>query len=562
MHARTASAALIAALVLTPAMARDKTSPLVRINHIVVIYQENHSFDNLYGGWEGVDGLANVKVAQIAQSGEPFRCLKQNDVNLNSPPLAAVCAEAGENAGSAFGNAPFLIDDFIKAGDRTCPPAGASAPNGVPKGSGLPGGCTRDLVHRFYQEQYQIDGGRMDRYAAGSDALGLAIGYYDTRRLPIYKYLHRRGHPRYVIADNFFQAAFGGSFLNHQWLIAARTPEWSGAIDDGSASDLHSVVDVNGMPVNYGLYASPAGAAVRDGALTASCNPAAGRAPTPQDVVCGDFAVNTIMPFAWPYAPGTSDTKRLPMLTTRTIGDSLSAAHIGWAWYSGGWANAEGDPKQPGYTNGDGPACADPNAMPNSAWPKCPDKLFQFHHQPFNYFANFAPGTAARAQHLRDEAEFIELARGSRPHRCKLQPVSFVKPAGAENEHPGYASESAGNDHLVELLKAIESGACARDTMIVVTYDEFGGTADHVPPPGKANGKGAYDRWGPGTRIPALVIAPFLKRDFAVDHVVHDTTSILATIERRFGLAPLGTRDAAVKDLSSVFDAGAPRNGR
>lgn len=140
--------------------------------------------------------------------------------------------------------------------------------------------------------------------------------------------------------------------------------------------------------------------------------------------------------------------------------------------------------------------------------------------------------------------------------------MSFVKPTGAENEHPGYASESAGNDHLVELLKAIESGACARDTMIVVTYDEFGGTADHVPPPGKMNGKGAYDQWGPGTRIPALVIAPFLKRDFAVDHVVHDTTSILATIERRFGLAPLGTRDAAVKDLSSVFDAGAPRNGR
>jgi phospholipase C len=83
------------------------------------------------------------------------------------------------------------------------------APNGVPNGTGLPGGCTRDLVHRFYQEQYQLNDGRQNRYVTGSDAVGLAMGVYDTRALPIYEYLHRRGHPRYAIADNFFQAAFG-----------------------------------------------------------------------------------------------------------------------------------------------------------------------------------------------------------------------------------------------------------------------------------------------------------------------------------------------------------------
>ena len=90
-----------------------------------------------------------------------------------------------------------------------------SAPNGVPNGSGLPGGCTRDLVHRFYQEQYELNDGRQNRYVTGSDAVGLAMGVYDTRALPIYSYLHRRGHPDDAIADNFFQAAFGGSFLNH-----------------------------------------------------------------------------------------------------------------------------------------------------------------------------------------------------------------------------------------------------------------------------------------------------------------------------------------------------------
>jgi phospholipase C len=105
----------------------------------------------------------------------------------------------------------------------------------------------------------------------GSDAIGLTMGRYDTRRLPEYRYLHRPGHPRYAILDDFFQAAFGGSFLNHQWLVAAATPTWPGAVDDGSADDLHSVVDRDGMPTSYPLYVSPLGDAVEDGALTASC---------------------------------------------------------------------------------------------------------------------------------------------------------------------------------------------------------------------------------------------------------------------------------------------------
>ena len=80
-----------------------------------------------------------------------------------------------------------------------------------------------------------------------------------------------------------------------------------------------------------------------------------------------------------------------------------------------------------------------------------------------------------------------------------LPTVSFVKPYGAENEHPGYASESNGSDHLVDLLKTIRRGPEAKSTLVVVTYDEFGGQWDHVSPP-------KVDAWGPGTRIPALVL--------------------------------------------------------
>jgi acid phosphatase len=532
---------------------------LSRIKHIVVIYQENHSFDNLYGRWEGVNGLRHApraRTIQVNQAGVPYECLLQDDVNLTSPPLSVRCTDTttGTEFTSHFRNRPFTIDDYIPPSATTCPPPGVFAPNGIPNGQGLPGGCTRDLVHRFYQEQYQLNDGRQNRYTTGSDAVGLTQGVYDTRALPIYRYLHGRGHPRYAIADNFFQAAFGGSFLNHQWLIAASNPVWTGALNDGSADDLHSVVDANGMPNNYPLYVSPLGTAVKDLALTASCNPPANRPPTPPGVLCGDFAVNTIQPPFQPYAPGTPVARRLPAQTAPTIGDRLSDEGVDWAWYSGGWSNANGDIGATGWSNGTGPSCSDPDTIDGAVFPNCPDKLFQFHHQPFNYYASFAPDRPARAAHLRDEQEFLQLA-GSSERACNLKPVSFIKPIGAENEHPGYASETAGSSHLIQLLQAVQDSRCARDTMVVVTYDEFGGQWDHVTPPGQGGKRGPHDVFGPGTRLPALVIAPFLRGRFVVDHTQYDTTSIVATIERRFDLEPLSSRDAAVNDLSRVFHA-------
>ena len=81
--------------------------------------------------------------------------------------------------------------------------------------------------------------------------------------------------------------------------------------------------------------------------------------------------------------------------------------------------------------------------------------------------------------------------------------------------------------------------------VIIVTYDENGGFWDHVAPP-------AGDRWGPGSRVPTIVISPFARRRF-VDHTYYDTTSILKFIETRWKLAPLGPRDAAANDLTAAF---------
>jgi phospholipase C len=131
----------------------------------VVIYEENHSFDNLDGGWERVNGLRDADPShtrQVNQAGASYDCLLQNDVNLTSPPLSARCTNAAPAFSSHFFNEPFRIEDYIAPEDTTCPTPGVFAPNGMLKGSGEPGGCTRDLVHRFYQEQYQLDGGRQD----------------------------------------------------------------------------------------------------------------------------------------------------------------------------------------------------------------------------------------------------------------------------------------------------------------------------------------------------------------------------------------------------------------
>jgi acid phosphatase len=307
----------------------------------------------------------------------------------------------------------------------------------------------------------------------------------------------------------------------------------------------HSLLDANGFPnATYPLYVPTT--TVRDAAATQAC----GLTTTVAGFACGDLAVNTVQPW---YQPTSAFGAKVPPVSTQaTIGDELSAKDVSWAWYSGGWDDANGNVGGRGYTNGDGTSCTNPNSAPapldavgNGGAPYCPDKSFQTHHQPFNYYANYAPGTPGRA-HLQDEQDFLHAVQ-----TAALPAVSFVKPLGLENEHPGYASEANGSDHLVELIQAIEDGPEAGNTLIVVTYDEFGGQWDHVPPPGLGT-TGASDSFGPGTRIPAIVIGRSLTTS-TVDHTVYDTTSILATIEHRFGLAPLGSRDAAVPDLSSVF---------
>ena len=104
----------------------------------------------------------------------------------------------------------------------------------------------------------------------------------------------------------------------------------------------------------------------------------------------------------------------------------------------------------------------------------------------------------------------------------------------------------SGDIHIAELVARIKASPLWASTAIIVTYDENGGFWDHVAPP-----KG--DRWGPGTRIPAIIISPYARKAY-VDHTSYDTTSILKFITLRFGLEPLPGVRAAAGDLTTAFE--------
>jgi phospholipase C len=213
--------------------------------------------------------------------------------------------------------------------------------------------------------------------------------------------------------------------------------------------------------------------------------------------------------------PATAAANALvPNQTMPTIGDRLNDASVNWAWYSGGW---------------------------NNALAGNPDALFQFHHQPFAYFTKYADGTALKAAHLKDETDFMAAAAAG-----TLPPVSFVKPLGGNNEHPGYTDLMTGENHTIALINAVRNGPNWKDAAIIITYDEHGGFWDHVPPP-------KIDKWGPGSRVPAIIISPYAKNNY-IDHTQYETVSILAFIEKRWNLPALGTRDAAAANLTNAFD--------
>lgn len=436
--------AFTAALLASTVAFAQAPDPLAKIGHIVVIFDENRSFDSMFGHFPGANGLANAgdHAIQIGPDGKPYKSLPQ--------PIDSHIKAVDPRFPANLPNRPFDLAHYVAIGDKT-----------------------GDLIHAFYQEQMQINGGTMNRYAAVSDAAGLTMGYYDTSKTYIWKLAKE-----YTLGDAMFHSAFGGSFLNHAFLVcscAFRFPE---------------------APASMVAQVGPDGAMIKNGQVTPD-----------------GFAVNTTQSVYLHNPKLTDTTKLVPPQTMPHIGDRLDAKGVNWAWYSGGYDDAMAGK---------------------------PSEDFQFHHQALAYFQDLAPGTPGQKAHLKDYKDFVHDIQAN-----TLPPVVFYKPIGEFNEHPGYADIATGDKHLREVVAMLQESPVYKDMLIVITYDENGGAWDHVAPPRR-------DKWGPGTRIPLVVVGPMVKTGY-VDHTPYDFGSILRTIELRFGAAPVNEIDGNAYPLVGLL---------
>jgi len=497
-HRRVALALLatVSALSCQASLAAD----LSKIQTIVVLYPENRSFDHLYGLFPGANGIANATREQTIQ----------RDHDESELPHLQVWNATGEPDPNypKLPNAPFRID---------APPVSKSASD-----------VLLSPIHAYYHNIEQINGGKNDMFAAMSTVGGYTMGYFDGSSMKLWQWAKE-----YTLADNFFMGVFGGSYLNHQYLVCACAPTFKDAPEF-----MHAVLDDKGK-----LKKMPDSPSARDGAVKTYSGGLGGQ------VTPDGYTVNTTQP---PYQPSglppadggsleLADPKGdnrlglpLPPSTMKTIGDTLSAKSISWIWYAGGYDDAVKDGTRPAsekrrsiYTRAD----------------KAPN--FQPHHQPFNYYARFAPGTADRREHMKDGEDFLKAIEAG-----TLPQVSFYKPVGLYNQHPSYTDLMSGDAHIADILERLRKSPQWNNMVVVVTYDENGGFWDHVPPP---MGDGWGDRWGPGSRIPAIVVSPFAKRGF-IDHTAYDTASVLKLITARFGLEPLPGFREKMGDLTNALD--------
>lgn len=417
-----------------------------KIKYLIIVFQENWSFDGLYGKFPGVSGISDANadsIEQVDRKGIPYPSLP---ICINTATKAAY-----SEIPTGLPNAPFDLQSYISWTK-----------------------VTGDLIHRFYQEQQQINGGKMNAFAAWSNAGGFVMSYYDIRNTRMGKLSQQ-----YTICDHFFHSCYGGSMCGALWLFAAQMPLWPDA------------------PLNLIANVHEDGSLIRDGLVSPD-----------------GYAINDAQPFFPPFKPWTPDSRRVPPQTHQTIGDLLSEKNVTWGWFAQGWDEA---------IQGNAPS------------------KFAYHHQAPSYFKQFAPGTKARDEHLFDLNQFYKQL-----DNATIPSVSFIRSTDMYSQHPGDNGLYPGLEWCANFIERVQKSSIWKECAIIVTYDENGGRWDHVTPP-------LVDAFGPGTRVPAVIISPYAKRRF-IDHTCYETVSILKFIEERWDLPALSSRDAQANNLLNAFD--------
>lgn len=188
---------LLAACTARPAVEDGARGLRAPIDHVIVLFLENRSFDHLFGTYPGADGLAGYSGKQTDRSGKPYATLPQ-PLGRDGKPDPRFPAD--------LPNAPFLMARYVGPFDQTNNP-----------------------VHRYYHMQRQYgagaDGIAMGQWVAEGTSGGGAMGYYERSAIPV----QWRLAEEFVLLDRYFQSIHGGSFANHFFLISAALARFPGA---------------------------------------------------------------------------------------------------------------------------------------------------------------------------------------------------------------------------------------------------------------------------------------------------------------------------------------------
>ncbi|HEX9236613.1 MAG TPA: alkaline phosphatase family protein, partial [Actinomycetota bacterium] len=194
-----------------------------------------------------------------------------------------------------------------------------------------------------------------------------------------------------------------------------------------------------------------------------------------------------------------------------------------------------------------------------------PWKIYGFDQQPLTRL-DFPDTTGAPNANFGLFADFQADAASGR-----LPGYAFLEPSwgsDGNSQHPNY-DVAKGEELVLSVYRALRDGPDWNQTLLIVTYDEHGGCYDHVPPPTGAIppdgtiGEYSFDFTRFGVRVPTVLISPFIAPGtvFRVPagFTPLDHTSILKTVEVRWGLPSLTARDAAAPDVGDALSLTVPR---
>jgi len=505
------------------------SSTATPIKHIVVIFQENVSFDHYFATYPVATNPAG-EPAFTAASGTPA-------VNgLNGSLLTANPNKTNSANGTGAVN-PFRLDRSQAA--------------------------TADQNHAYPAEQLAFDGGLMDLFpkntgtasSGGAGAFGTngqVMGYYDGNTVTaMWNYAQR-----FAMSDNSFNTTFGPSTPGAINLVSGQTNGAVGDVKSGFAADgaYDEYTDGNG---NTAATLVPDG----NGGYTA----------TDDDDPTGDVCSG---------APTFH-------MTGKNIGDLLNAQGITWGFFEGGFdltvknANGTTGCGRTSTSTYVGKAKVDyiPHHQPFQYYASTANPN---HTRPTSP-AVIGTSNDGGANHQYDTHDFFDAVNAG-----NLPAVSFVKAPGYQDGHAGYSTPLDEQNFVVNVINTLQQSQFWSNTAVVIMYDDSDGWYDHastivngsniplagydalanctsartpVLPGVTGSGKPVQGRCGYGPRLPLLVISPYAKQNY-VDHTLTDQTSVLRFIEDNWlnGQRIAGSFDSQAGTIQNMFNFSATPN--